>query len=93
MTKIAVELSYTACTQAILELPEGKTWDDVADCYAKWGTLYVQFKGATDYQEFDCGYIDVANIDTKYPDHVRVWETMGEHDKVEADYDRALLDD
>jgi hypothetical protein len=46
---IRVEASYYASVSSQAELPLYKTWDDVEDCYIRYGELKIQFKGETEY--------------------------------------------
>jgi len=70
--KVNINANYVATVSLDLELPEGKTWEDVEEYYVKWGTLNILFKGETDYREYDMG--DGADeIDWKRPATVDVY--------------------
>ena len=81
---MTIETTYTICSSTSIDLPEGKTWDDVDDFWAKWDTLHVNFKDGTSMEhELDT---DVTNAQLKIPDTLRVFgEVNGE-----TDYEKEL---
>jgi hypothetical protein len=92
--KVAVELCYTISAHAVLDLPEGKTWDDVRSHYCKWGKLYLQFNDTPDgeYVEFDCGDANYDSVDWKYPRQYSVTLPADMDGDIEPDYDNCLLE-
>lgn len=91
--KIAIETSYTAYAQAIVELPAGKTWDDVEHVSVRYSTISVQFKGDTNWTELE-GEIELndAGVDTEDPNRVMVYAVTGEPENEEPDHSRCLYD-
>ena len=87
--KVAVELLYTASSHTVVDLPEGKTWNDVADLYVKWGTVRIRFNGSDDYQDFESNEVTLDSVDFKYPDRTMVWPTDENGD---ANYDESLME-
>ena len=86
--KITIETNYTATSHTTVELPDGKTWDDVEDFYVKWGVLRVRFKGSEAYQDFDTDEVSLESTDFKYPDRTVIWHTDKDG---YADYDQEAL--
>ncbi len=83
--KYQIECSLHAGTTGCVELPEGRTWDDVATWYVKWDTLYATFKDGTQF-DHDLNSDTFEVIDWKRPKSVEVYaidEETGEvnHDK------------
>jgi hypothetical protein len=71
--KVRVETTYSGCISSYVELPEGKTWDDVEDFYVKWHVLNVKFKDG-DWQELAELEEPLSDdIDYKRPDTVSVY--------------------
>jgi hypothetical protein len=70
--KVNVNANYVTTVSLDLELPEGKTWDDVVEYYVKWGKLNILFKGETEYHEYDMGD-DAGEIDWKRPATIDVY--------------------
>ena len=72
MTTYTLDITYYAGTSAKVELPEGKTWADVADWYVKWDVLYITFKDGSLYDRLL--HTDALEaIDTKRPSSVTVY--------------------
>ena len=42
--KVRIEATYETSAVATLDLPEGKTWDDVKEYWIKWGTAVIEFE-------------------------------------------------
>ncbi len=71
MTKLAVTTTYTLSTDTIIDLPDGKTWDDVAHWHVKWGTLFLAFKGDPETKpalEIQTDEATLDNFECKRPD-------------------------
>jgi hypothetical protein len=65
-TEINVDVSYYASTSTLIELPAYKTWDDVEDCFVKWNTFNIKWKGTNEYIQFPLS--EEANMgDMKIP--------------------------
>ena len=50
--KVNIYAYYSNCSITEIELPEGKTWDDVIYSHIKWGTLYITWQGSETPEEF-----------------------------------------
>ena len=50
--KIRVDTIYEVWTLTEVELPEGKTIDDINNIYMKWGTGHIEFKDGTTLKEY-----------------------------------------
>jgi hypothetical protein len=55
-----------------VDLPEGKTWADVAEWYVKWATLHYRLEGSEDWAEAELG--TDFDWDLKRPSFVEVLE-------------------
>ena len=90
MTKIAIETTYSAFGTTVIDLPEGKTWADVAHYYIKWGRLHINFKGTPkdDYQEFQLDDVAMESDNYKRPDQTMIWSVAADG---EPDYDAEAL--
>jgi hypothetical protein len=88
--KIAIEASYTAYAQGIVDLPDGKTWDDVEHVSVRYSTVSVQFKGEPNWTELD-GEVELndGGVDTEDPNRIMVYAVIGED---EPDHSRCLDD-
>ena len=75
--KVNIQAYYTTVNSTEVELPEGKTWDDVSNYWIKWGILYITWSDGQNQEinlssEFETG-------DTKFPDSYWVFtEDMNE---------------
>jgi hypothetical protein len=67
--KVAIETHYVAGSLDTIELPEGKTWDDVHSYYVKYYMLHVKFKDDSE-MEYNLGNPDV---EAKYPEATKVY--------------------
>jgi len=70
--KVNINANYVTTVSLELELPEGKTWQDVEEYYVKWGTLNIRFKGETDYHQHDMD-VEPSEIDWKRPATINVY--------------------
>lgn len=90
MTTIHVQASYYASTSGTVNLPQGKTWEDVAHWYVKWDTLYLRFKGDDEeYAQIDLDSCVGDIIDWKRPTGVSIY---GTDDDGETDYEVELAE-
>jgi hypothetical protein len=60
---IEIEATYTAYSSTTVELPEGRTVDDIEDHYIKWGTFHYSIDGVWYESE-----LALHETDTKRPD-------------------------
>ena len=79
--KVNVYAYYSNCSITEIELPEGKTWDDVVYSFVKWGTLYITWKGSETPEEFPLS--EECLCDYKRPDTI----TVLDEDHVEIIYE------
>lgn len=85
--RIAIDASYTTNTSSKITLPEGKTWADVYDWYIKWDTLYINWKGSDDWEEYALNSDSSDGIDWKRPTCASIY-AIDENDEI--DYDAEL---
>jgi hypothetical protein len=71
--KVNVYAYYSNCSITEVELPEGKTWDDVDYSHVKWGTLYITWRGSETPEEFPLSDEEVEG-DHKRPDSITVFD-------------------
>jgi hypothetical protein len=71
--KVNVYAYYSNCSITEVELPEGKTWDDVLHYGIKWGTLYITWKDSETPEEFQLSE-DYLEGDYKRPDNIVVYD-------------------
>jgi hypothetical protein len=79
MTKIIYSGVYNHYAEMTLELPEGKSIDDVVDSWDKWGTAYVELNsGEIIEAEIEALALlsETQNVD---------WKRMSDTDYREAD--------
>lgn len=70
--KYGVYCTYIAGGGSSVELPEGKTWDDVEYWYVKYDTLFYKIKGHEKVYE-ELLHIDITEIiDYKRPASVEI---------------------
>ena len=67
---VTFDVTYAAFASTPVELPEGKSWNDVDEWYIKWNCLHLFYNDGTQ-SEHDLAYDEV---DTKRPDTVRVYK-------------------
>lgn len=87
--KLVVEVSYVAYNSHTIELPEGKTWDDVENFWVKWDTVNIVFRGEDTPHSYEMGSGDPDRIDFKHPETLWVYTASEDGD---ADYDKLLYD-
>ena len=67
--RIAVVASYVCTATDVIELPEGRSWADVASHGLLWDRWFVAYHDGTEAEfPFD-GEIDAGEIDFKRPDY------------------------
>ena len=71
--KVNVYAYYSSCSITEIELPEGKTWDDVLDYGIKWGTLFITWKDSKITEQFQLSE-DYHHGDHKRPDNIVVYD-------------------
>jgi len=50
--EIRVDTKYEVWGYTVIELPEGKTSDDIKEMYMKWGHADIEFKDGTYLEEY-----------------------------------------
>jgi len=50
--RIRVDTKYEVWGYTVIELPEGKTSDDIKEMYMKWGHADIEFKDGTYLEEY-----------------------------------------
>lgn len=86
MHTYTLDTTYYAGTTAMVDFPEGKTWEDVESWYVKWDTLHITFKDATTLEkELNSGDLDM--VDWKRPASVNVYVV---NDDGKTDYDKLI---
>ena len=70
--KVSINANYVQTVNIEIDLPNGKTWDDVDNFFVKWGTLNIQFKGEKEYHEFEMDN-EPSECNWKNPDSVTVY--------------------
>ena len=62
--KIFLDGCYSVTAWADIDLPEGKTSEDIRHVYDKWGTLYIELDDGKVYEyEIDYGDVDSKRLD------------------------------
>ncbi len=90
MTTICISAQYYAGTEAQVELPEGKTWDDIESFYVKWDCFHVKLVGEPEWQERALNTAGGAEVvDYKRPTSVTVYPVLEDG---EVDYSIELAD-
>ncbi len=73
MTRIAVVCEYSMNTTGLVDLPEGKTWEDVESWHVKWDIFHFKLKEDDAWLEFRMDSAGgVENVDWKRPAHIEV---------------------
>lgn len=67
--KLNIECTYTVYSYDEIELPEGKTEEDILDYYVKWETIHMTF---TDGTTAEYGLMGLEH--PKCPDDVSISE-------------------
>ena len=69
---VTFDVTYTAFVTTTIELPDGKSWDDVDEWFIKWNILNVFYKDETQSEH----ELDLYNdeVDTKRPESVNVYK-------------------
>jgi hypothetical protein len=80
----AICTSYTTYDVSIIELPDGRTWEDVANSFIKWGTLHITFKGDLGGVSIDLK--EAWDLDTKRPVITEIRATKVEGDETVVDW-------
>lgn len=71
MSTVHVITSYTLYVETPVELPEGKTEDDIADVWVKWGEIHLNFKDQSEFTHSE-SEASFDNMDWKRPGTVEV---------------------
>jgi hypothetical protein len=75
MTSIIYSGVYSYYAEMTLELPEGKSIDDVVDSWDKWGTAYVKLNSG-EIIEAEIVDLNICDVD---------WKRMSDTEYREAD--------
>lgn len=85
---IQIQVGYNMYGSQTIELPEGKTWDDIDDHWVRWDIWNVIFKGDDKTYTYElCTGYDPEAADMKRPSSVAIYETDEDGN---ADYEREL---
>ncbi len=71
MKKIRIIHEYYTSTEDFVTLPEGKTIQDIAIMYVKWGTAFISFNDGTYHEEVLTADI-LERVDYKHPFAMKV---------------------
>jgi hypothetical protein len=74
---ITIVTSYNSAHCGELELPEGRTWKDVADWGIKWHTLYIEWTDGTETSH-ELGELGSVETDMKRPSDVTIEDGQGD---------------
>ena len=83
--KYRINTTFIAEAESAVELPPGKTWDDVQSWYIKWDTLNIVFKDGTEFSE-DLNSDSLDAVDWKRPQTVDIYAI----EDGKTNYDRAV---
>lgn len=76
MTRVAVICEYSMNTEGRVDLPEGKTWEDVESWYVKWDVFHFKLKGEEVWHECEMNSsADIGSVDWKRPARVDILAT------------------
>ena len=81
---IHVITSYSICATTEIELPEGKTEEDISGCWVKWGEIHIDFKDETEVQANE-STPELSDGDLKRPAAVAVRKDKNGYADFEAD--------
>lgn len=74
MASVSVETFYSTSSCNEVELPEGKTFDDVRCVSVKWGGITIWFNDGSKYED-DLMIEGGQEDDYKRPNEIKVFET------------------
>jgi hypothetical protein len=84
MTILRIEREYPIWGSSDVELPEGRTWQDIESWYVKWEIFFYKFKDEEKWREHDLSTINIEDLDLKRPKRVEVG-VYGEDDDLRED--------
>ena len=62
--RVFLDGCYSVTAWSDIDLPEGKTSEDIRHVYDKWGTLYIELDDGKVYEyEIDYGDVDSKRLD------------------------------
>lgn len=79
---IRVDTQYTTYYETEINLPEGKTWEDVKSWYIKYHSLSLVFNDDTTVEHYLGDYCDE---DRKRPDGIQFYKIDEDGDEEEID--------
>ncbi len=85
--QVSIEQQLFCGVSSVVDLPDGKTWQDVGGWYVKWDSLFVRFKNSPDYIEIPLDSDQVDAVDWKRPLAATVYEATEDGC---ADWEREL---
>jgi hypothetical protein len=80
MTTLRVDREYTFWGSDDIELPDGKTFKNVASYYVKWETFFYRFHGEEEFREVQLR-CDPSEMDMKHPRTVEVQDVTEEYEE------------
>ena len=86
--KVFVSAEYIVSGLLEVELPEGKTWNDVEEFWVKWDTVYIEFKDGTKFED-EVG-TDQSEADMKWPITCKVYASQETEYGTDCDWDTVL---
>ena len=76
--RIGLAVTYSCSAADVIDLPEGRTWEDVASLGVKYDTCFITWTDGTTCDLPFHAEIDTGAIDTKRPDfEVRAVDAEG----------------
>lgn len=91
LTKFHVTCWYLIASNCCITLPVGKTTDDIAECYIRYGSFRCTFKDGSEWEQ-DMGDAEIGSIDFKYPREVDISE-VGNDETPTGELDTQVLID
>lgn len=80
MATYALSAQYYAGAVGSVELPEGKTWEDIEEWYVKWDVLHFKLKEEEAWKEVELGFGAVDIVDWKHPISIGVYGTTDDNE-------------
>lgn len=72
LKNIHVVCSYTIFADGDVELPDGKTTEDIETCFVKYGSFRCIFKDGTEFEK-EIGSATFESVDWKYPASTKIY--------------------
>lgn len=84
--------NYSFSIRTEVDLPEGKTGDDIESIGVKWSTIFIHFKDGTVFERSEDDF-DLDFVDWKYPGEVEAFADNGDAECPLPDYDTPIYHD